>query len=224
MIGRSGRVDREGGNLGLAQRSGVDEVRDGLHAARTEERHGGLGERGRAARAIALAQRGLDRLDAEPVAASLVAEQMAPPAGAPGLTAGADAEHVGARARDRANAGTRAGGCCPCRDDVVDDDPLLGIGARMHLVADGSGVGACDREHRSGQLAARGPRAPERLVGHRKQRVDRSSRADCVLVAWPSVRHVQLACSKLQHRRQRLRRATINAQQEASVRPVLRVR
>src|SRR5581483_10471677 len=83
LLGESLGFDGEGGDLALLEGLGVDERGDRLDAARAEELDRGFAQRRLGAGPVAVVQRGADRLDAEPVAAALVAEQVPPPADAP---------------------------------------------------------------------------------------------------------------------------------------------
>src|SRR5271165_2019134 len=94
VLREPGGLDREAGDLALAQRLRVDEARDGLDARCFEEGGSRVAERGLRSGGLTIAQRGLDRLDAEPVAGALVPEQMTPATRPPGAPVGADAEDV----------------------------------------------------------------------------------------------------------------------------------
>src|SRR5665213_3067452 len=85
--GELARLRGEGGDLALGERLGVDTGGKRLHAGDPEELDGRLAQSRCRAGVLTVAERRLDRLDAEPVAAALVAEQMPPAAGAPGAPA-----------------------------------------------------------------------------------------------------------------------------------------
>src|ERR1035438_5084379 len=123
-LGEPGGLRRKGGDLALGERLGVDPRGERLDRGHVKELDDSAAEGGLRAGGLAVAQRGLDRLDAEPVAAALIAQQVAPAAGPPGLTLWTDAEDVGAGAGDRPDAGLGARRGGPGRDNVVDDDPV----------------------------------------------------------------------------------------------------
>ena len=206
----------EGGYLGLGERARVDERGQRLDGGHVEVVDDCRRQCGRRARAVAVDERGVDRFAAQPVAAALVAQQMAPTTDAPGAPVGANAEHVGAGAGDRAHAWAPAGCRSPCADDVVDDRPFVAA-RRAHPAGDGVGVGAGHGDDRGGELAALYARSAQRLVGDFEQGLDGRVGADGVLIARAAGGEVHGAVVEVEHRRECLRGATVQPHHVASV-------
>ena len=199
-------------DLALGQRLGVDAHGERLHIRDLEELNRRLAQRGLRARAIAVAQRRLDRLDPQPVAAALVSQQMPPATGPPGASVRAHPEHVAAGARDHPDPGLRTRRRGPRRDDVVDDDPVLGA-LRMYVPSNGGRVGAGERDHRRAELLPAIPAFPtasSAACSSARTAAPVPTASSLLGPPWPMCR----PCSQVEHRGERLRRATVDPQHE----------
>ena len=147
---------------------------------------------------------------------------MPPAAGPPAAPVGADAEHVRAGARRSPRRPARRRSPSPRRATTSLTTIQTVAARRAHVPRDDVGVGAGDREHRRAELAPRDAGPLERLLGGVQQRLHRRLRADRVLVARPAMPEVQRPALEVEHRRERLGRAAVDAQHEARLAARLR--
>ena len=207
-------LDREAGDLALGQRLGVNARRHRLDALLTEEGGHRLAQRRRRPGCLAVTQRRLDRLHAQPVARALVPEQMAPAARPPRARVGtrpptpntfepvpAIAATPGPAPVAQAHAATTS--LTTIHASVRAARTLRGTSSVSVPAIASTAAPSCPASMPACSIASSAAPAAARRTA--------SCGADGVLVARPAVPEMQHALAQVEHRRERLCRAPVDA-------------